>query len=121
MLPKVLLIEAEIPSIELATLVLNGITEVIAARNMRHAAELLKEPNWNLIIADHEVLDGVTSPFLRELREQGLQIEILAVSSATHPSVSVEMIEAGCAAFLPKPYSTDEFRELVCKLLARSV
>ena len=79
-----------------------GLRVLIADRGSK-ALKLVKEQHFDLILMDLDMpgLDGVTVN--RQMRDQGVDVPIIALSAATSPDARKQWLEAGADGFLAKP------------------
>lgn len=68
---------------------------------------------FDLILLDQQmpVMDGPT--MARELRNRGKELPIIAVSAFTSPECRILAREAGCNAFVAKPFQRQNLVEMV--------
>ncbi len=69
------------------------------------------------IIVNHQYLKMVYGDFVRKVKEINKDIKIIAISSVSHKNTKQELIYAGFAGVLIKPYDSDDFLKLVYSLL----
>ncbi|MGB4710232.1 MAG: ATP-binding protein [Fuerstiella sp.] len=103
---------------QLVSLVLrkSGIT-VEEAENGLQALEKSQGGSFDLLLMDMQmpVMDGFTAT--RKLREQGIEIPIIALTANVMQSDKDRCTEAGCSGFLPKPIDIDKLLEMLSGLL----
>jgi two-component system cell cycle response regulator DivK len=118
---KILVVEDEPNNLELALrIVRHAGHEAAVATDGITALELAETHRPQLILLDLQLpkLDGWT--VVRELRREswGRRIPIIAVSASATPGDEYKALEAGCTAFLSKPYYPATLREVLTRHLA---
>jgi len=98
-----------------------GAKEVLEADNGQDGLELIKRgrDTIHLVIMDIKMpkMDGIG--LLTELRSAGIRnIPILVLSSTADQQMQTKCKELGAAAFLKKPFSHEDFKNVLDKILA---
>lgn len=98
-----------------------GAKEVLEADNGLSGLELIKSARerLNLVIMDLKMpkMDGIS--MLTELQNSGIRgIPILVLSSTADHQMQAKCIGLGAAAFLKKPFSHEDFKRAVDRILA---
>ena len=93
--------------------------ETDTAANGEEALAKLKEKNFSLILLDLRMpgIDGME--VLRQVRQIRPDILIIMVSAYGTVELAVEAMKLGAVDFIQKPFSPEEIRELVSRVLDR--
>ena len=113
---KILVVEDEPNNLELALrIVRHAGHEATVATDGFAALELAREHRPQLILLDLQLpkLDGWTVVKLLRKETWAKQVPIVAVSASASPGDEHKAIEAGCTAFLSKPYYPAALREML--------
>jgi len=99
-----------------------GAKEVLEADNGMDGLDLIKKAKdkLNLVIMDLKMpkMDGIT--MLTELRSAGIKsIPILVLSSTADQQMQDKCKELGAAAFLKKPFSHEDFKGVLDRILTK--
>ena len=118
---RVLIIEDNLSNLELLSeLVLADGHRVITLTNGRDAIQVARAERPDLILIDIQLpgVDGLT--VARALKAEPATREIPVVGISAHAMQEDEQraFEAGCIAYLRKPFDTLRFRDLVGQLLS---
>jgi len=91
--------------------------EVATAENGQQGVELALRQPFDVILMDMQmpVLDGYSAT--RQLRRQGLDVPIVALTAHAMAGDEKKCREAGCTAYLPKPIDADQLVQLLSELL----
>jgi signal transduction histidine kinase/CheY-like chemotaxis protein len=91
--------------------------QVRFVENGKQALEAIQENPPDLVLLDMNmpVMDGPTAA--RELRHQGYNMPIIALTAAASGAPRDEAHAAGCDHYLTKPLNIDRLREIVSELL----
>jgi two-component system cell cycle response regulator DivK len=121
---KILVVEDEPNNLELALrIVRHAGHDAIVATDGITALELAETQRPQLILLDLQLpkLDGWT--VVKEIRRQpwAKDVPIIAVSASATPGDELKAIEAGCTAFLAKPYYPQMLRDIVTQYTPRGV
>ncbi len=99
-----------------------GAKEVLEADNGLDGLELIKrsKDRLNLIVMDLKMpkMDGIA--MLTELKSAGIQnIPILVLSSTADQQMQAKCMGLGASAFLKKPFSHEDFKGALDKVLVK--
>jgi DNA-binding NarL/FixJ family response regulator len=123
-MPHIILIADDDPGIRLAVkdyLELESYS-VITASNGQEALDLLETCHPHLLISDIKMPRKDGYALIEQLRQR-LEFRLLPVIFLTHRGTVQEKIrgyQAGCDAYLPKPFDMGELLAVIQNLLARS-
>jgi two-component system KDP operon response regulator KdpE len=81
---------------------------IVEAENARHAVERLVTNKPDLIVLDLGLPDRNGLELLRDLREGGIEIPVVILSSRTDESGIVQALELGADDYVTKPFSMNE-------------
>ena len=81
---------------------------IVEAENARHAVERLATNKPDLIVLDLGLPDRNGLELLRDLREGGIEIPVVILSSRTDESGIVQALELGADDYVTKPFSMNE-------------
>lgn len=118
----ILIVEDDLLSRELATAILKtaGYT-VLSAEDGVGLLERVATERPDLIIMDLQLprIDGVT--LIRDLKAHDAtrSIPIIVTTAYAHPELYAKALEAGCAAYLPKPLDLRTLVKTVADVLKR--
>jgi two-component system cell cycle response regulator DivK len=117
---RILVVEDEPNNLELALrIVRHAGHEAIVATDGHTALELAGSQRPDLILLDLQLpkMDGWT--VVRQLRAEAWakSLPIVAVSASATPGDESKAIEAGCSAFLAKPYYPSALRDILAQHL----
>jgi len=91
---------------------------VEAAESASEAIRLLLKKRYSLLIADHLTPNGSGIELAHEVRGRGLRLPILVLSSQFDATQEALILNLGLADFLPNPFSIDQVRDAVARLLS---
>ena len=117
---KILVVEDEPNNLELALrIVRHAGHEAAVATDGFAALELARQHRPQLILLDLQLpkLDGWTVVKLLRKESWAKNVPIVAVSASASPGDEHKAIEAGCTAFLSKPYYPAALREMLSHYL----
>ena len=117
---RILVVEDEPNNLELALrIVRHAGHEATVATDGFAALELAREHRPQLILLDLQLpkLDGWTVVKLLRKETWAKNVPIVAVSASATPGDEHKAIEAGCTAFLSKPYYPAALREMLAQYL----
>jgi CheY-like chemotaxis protein len=94
--------------------------ECLTATSGRAALALLSSHRPDLILADLRMpeMDGLT--LLTQARRVASQVPVIIVTAYGSPETARQAREAGAAAYLTKPFTVGELRDVVARVLAAS-
>lgn len=122
MLPKILIVDDDIPTTVLCGHYLKEIGTLDIASSGEIAMEMINHNNYDLIIMDINLrgdLDGLSiTKYLRK-NDKYKETPIIAIT-AFGKYYKEDAISAGCNYFLIKPFGKNDFLELVNKSLNKS-
>jgi signal transduction histidine kinase/CheY-like chemotaxis protein len=87
------------------------------AQNGQLGVEKATAGEFDVVLMDVQmpVMDGFTAVGI--LREQGLQIPVIALTANAMKGFETQCLEAGYSGYLSKPINIDQFMELMAKIL----
>ena len=115
---RVLVVDDGPENRELLVLVLGDCgLEVEEAENGQIAVEKSREQPFDLILMDMQmpVMDGFTAT--RTMRDDGLDIPIIALTANAMKDAERDVMAAGCSGMQTKPINIDELMQTLAKLL----
>ncbi|HEY2814842.1 MAG TPA: response regulator [Acidimicrobiales bacterium] len=94
--------------------------ELIEARSVREAAELLAEHQPDAMVIDRRLPDGDGLQLIRAVRGDGDpgQIPIVLLTAAHDPGQEPEVLRAGADAYMAKPFEAETLMAAVHEVLA---
>lgn len=118
--PSVLMIESEVPSVEIAKYFLKNCCSIDAIDNGKEALILLLEKKYNAVIVNLALtgdIDGEET--IKEIRklETYKYIPIIAITSYAGMGVKEKLVSIGCSDFISKPFKRTELIQHVSGLL----
>ncbi len=91
---------------------------LVEAVDLAKARAALAEQEFDVMLLDVHLPDGNGLTLARELGERaGPRPGIVALTAAALPREQTAALEAGCDAFLAKPYTSGDLVETITKLL----
>ena len=92
---------------------------VQTAGDGEEALQKLTEADFNLVLLDLKLpgMDGLE--VLRRIRQSRPKLRVMFITAHGTIAYAVEALKAGAVDFLRKPFSPDEIREIVRRVLAR--
>ena len=119
-IPSVLVIDDNFESLKALTSLMSalGAEKVCEAQSAEDALELVKDQNFDLIVADYrlEGMNGVE--FLEQVRAEGNQTPILLLSGAPDKAGVFRATQQSKADFFTKPFRIVEITDAMERLLA---
>lgn len=119
---RILLVEDDEANQVLATRILVEAGALVdAVWGGKEAIELLREQEYDIVLLDLHMpgMDGFET--LREIRSlRGSRLPVIALSADAMPETLVRVAEAGFTAYLSKPYTVAQLREVLSPLVART-
>ncbi len=115
---RVLVVDDGATNRKLVSLILRRAgAEVATAENGRVGVELAGREHFDVIVMDMQmpVLDGYSAT--RRLRQQGIQVPIVALTAHAMVGDEEKCRAAGCSAYLSKPLDADRLVQLLAELL----
>ncbi len=92
-------------------------TEVETERNSLHAAEMLRDQSWDLLITDLRMPGMGGVELLRHARETDAGIAALIITAFPSVETAVECMKLGAADYITKPFLPEDLRAAVQTLL----
>jgi DNA-binding response OmpR family regulator len=94
--------------------------ELIEARSVREAAELLGEHQPDAIVVDRRLPDGDGMQLIRAIRGDGDsgQLPIVLLTAAHDPVQEPEILRAGADAYMAKPFEAQDLMAKIREVLA---
>ena len=95
----------------LEVLLLEAGLEMDQAENGEQALAMIARKRYDMVLMDMQmpVMDGYTAT--RKIREQGLDIPVIALTAHAMAGFEAECLEAGCSAYVTKPIDIDALFE----------
>jgi CheY-like chemotaxis protein len=90
---------------------------IIRAKNGNSALQIAQNEKFDLILMDIKLPDLSGREVTRKIRQFDTETPIIAQTASRTPDETDEALNAGCTAVLIKPYTIDEFSELMKKYL----
>ena len=90
----------------------------VPAPNLATAEELLRTEDVDVALLDLSVLQGEHLRFVRDLRAATPRVAVVVVSGQRDAALMRELLDAGAAAYVHKPFSAAQLRETVLAALA---
>ncbi len=124
--PRLLVVEDEAINRTLLRAVLDHSTnarirasEVVEAGTLAEARRLVNRDRFDLVLLDVRLPDGNGLDLAREidLRDAADRPKIVILSASVMPDQEAAATEAGCDAFLAKPYRPGDLVELIERLV----
>jgi two-component system chemotaxis response regulator CheY len=94
-----------------------GDATVVEAENGRHGLDQARAERPDLILSDWNMPEMSGLEFLTALRSDGDQTTFGFVTSESTPAMRQQALEAGAAFLLAKPFSADDFQDLLQTVL----
>lgn len=98
---------------------LHGIEEVYGAYSMKQAIEVLESHSVSILICDIQMPKGSGLDLADWIREQGLDVEIIFLTSHALFSYAQEAIRLNAGAYLLKPVKRQELERAICDAVER--
>ena len=93
----------------LRAIALKGGFEFIGeAANGEEAVQVILKKNPDIVLMDLVLPKKNGIEVVKEVLEKNPKIKIIACSTETQDSMLIEAIEAGCVAFITKPFESDK-------------
>ena len=112
--PRVLVVDDEADLRELLeiTLLKMGL-DVDSAETLRHARQLFAEKDYQLVLTDMRLPDGLGLELVRDVTASGKNIPIAVVTAFGSADNAVVALKAGAFDYVSKPVQLDQLRVLV--------
>lgn len=98
-----------------------GHFEVTHAQDGDRAIALLGQRDFDILVTDLNLPGTDGFDIIRHVREEGVDVEVLAVTAYTDPQYQEEALRAGASDVLHKPLMKDEVLERVYRLLPAEI
>jgi DNA-binding NtrC family response regulator len=118
----VLIVDDEAHMREITAAALSPLTvKIFSAESAERALEVLCDENVDVIISDIRMpgMDGLA--FLRRIREEQPGTRFMLITAHGNMTTVIEALRGGASDFLAKPFDNGELRDIVTRLLPRSV
>jgi signal transduction histidine kinase/CheY-like chemotaxis protein/HPt (histidine-containing phosphotransfer) domain-containing protein len=115
---RVLVVEDGVENREFLMLVLSHAGLIVReAEHGKAGVERASRERFDLVLMDMQmpIMDGFTAT--RLMREQGLQVPIIALTANAMKGAEQDVMAAGCSGFLIKPIEIDHLMETLAALL----
>jgi|GEM_PF-2168218 len=95
-------------------------TELIEARNLREAAELLAEEHPDAMVVDRRLPDGDGLHLVRAVRGDGDegQLPVVVLTAAHDPVEEPDVLRAGADLYMAKPFDPQALMDQIRRVLA---
>ncbi|HSR18669.1 MAG TPA: ATP-binding protein, partial [Ignavibacteriaceae bacterium] len=120
MLPDVLLVENDNPSIGIITLYLQNLCKVDVAKEGMTAVEMAAEKNYKAILMDIDLgfgMNGLEAAKRIKSLPQYVNTPIIAVTAYALIGDKEKFLAEGCTHYIAKPFTKDELQNLVSQVL----
>ena len=120
MLPDVLLVENDNPSIGIITLYLQNLCKVDVAKEGMTAVEMAAEKNYKAILMDIDLgfgMNGLEAAKRIKSLPQYVNTPIIAVTAYALIGDKERFLAEGCTHYIAKPFTKDELQNLVSQVL----
>jgi two-component system response regulator AtoC len=87
-----------------------------SASNLEEGRNLLKKQHPDLILLDIKLPDGNGIEFLRDIKSNGKQVNVLMMTAYGSINQAVEAIRLGAIDYLSKPFDLDELKIKIDKI-----
>lgn len=96
--------------------------QVVQAQDGADAVRLTRAHTPDLVLMDIQmpVMDGLAATRLLKADPATASIPVLAVTALAMPNDEERCLEAGCQAYLAKPFTPEDFERAVLKTLSRT-
>jgi two-component system, sensor histidine kinase len=86
---------------------------IIRAKNGNSALQFARSENFDIILMDLKLPDINGNEVTRMIREFNMSTPIIAQTASRTPEETDEALEAGCTAVLIKPFTINDFSQLL--------
>lgn len=94
-----------------------GDATVVEAENGARGLEVARAESPDLVLSDWNMPEMNGIDFLRALRAEGITTTFGFVTSESTPAMRQQALDAGAAFLLGKPFSADDFQDLLAGVL----
>jgi CheY-like chemotaxis protein len=90
---------------------------VTRAKNGSSALQIAQNENFDIILMDLKLPDINGTEVTRKIRLFNTYTPIIAQTASRTPDETDEALEAGCSAVLIKPYTIEDFSQILIKFI----
>ena len=90
---------------------------ITRAKNGKTALQLALDESFDIILMDIKLPDINGIEITRRIRQFNVYTPIIAQTASRAPDETDEALEAGCTAVLIKPFTINEFSQLMSKFI----
>ncbi|MGB9594757.1 MAG: response regulator [Candidatus Poribacteria bacterium] len=116
---QVLIVDDELGGRESMKMILNGQFDVQTADSGYGALEIAKKKDFDVVVLDIRMPDLSGIEVLRSLKEMEPSPEVVLVTAYASLETAKDAIKLGAYDYIEKPFSMDNFREVVSKGVER--
>ncbi|HGE73265.1 TPA: response regulator [Candidatus Poribacteria bacterium] len=116
---QVLVVDDELSVRESMKMILNGRFDVQTADSGYSALEIAKKKDFDVVVLDIRMPDLSGIEVLRNLKEMEHSPEVVLVTAYASLETAKDAIKLGAYDYIEKPFSMDNFREVVSKGVER--
>jgi two-component system cell cycle response regulator DivK len=93
--------------------------QVMEAEDAEQALELIKDRQPDLVLMDLQLpgMNGIEATKMLKADEKTASIPVVILSAGSIPEDGVQLMEAGCAGMILKPFAAEEFLSTVTSYL----
>jgi CheY-like chemotaxis protein len=91
---------------------------LVESADLAQAREAVSGREFDVVLLDVHLPDGNGLSLARELTDRPARPAIVALTAAALPREQAAAMEAGCDAFLAKPYTSGELVDAITRLLS---
>ncbi len=95
-----------------------GVTEIVEAGDGAEGWAKIQEEPVDLVLTDWNMPNVSGLEFLKKIREAGLEIPVIMVTTEAEKTKVIEAIQAGVTDYLCKPFESEELREKLDKYVS---
>ncbi len=92
--------------------------DVVIAADGKAALELFEKRSFDLIISDQRMPEMTGQEFLAAVQARGTQVPFVMITAHGTITQAVEAMQLGAADFITKPFSAEELRRVVDRVLS---
>lgn len=112
-------VEDNEPSFILVQEILRSIGwEALQVDRAAYMQEILDRVTPNLIIMDISLPDGDGIELTKQIRDDGIKVPIVVMSSYASPEIRNKAMVAGACACYPKPFSLKELEQIITSIVS---
>ena len=92
--------------------------KTVICESIQSARETIDDQEFDLLVLDHSLPDGLGSNFFYETRERGMVVPTIMLTG--HPDIptAVELTRSGLFDYLVKPFDVKTFHEVMRRAIA---